>query len=81
MVYVKSGLEIVELYKAYDQRIKELESAVARLDNFGYTQSVLQAQIQKLRDERIALETTRFQALDPITVPKSSLGGHDFFIS
>jgi len=81
MAYVKSGLEIVELYKEYEQKIKELKDAVAKLDNFGYTQSVLQAQLQKLRDDMISLETTRFQALDPVTVPKSALGGHEFFVS
>ena len=81
MAHVKSGLEIVELYKEYEQKIKELKDAVAKLDNFGYTQSVLQAQLQKLRDDMIALETTRFQALDPVTVPKSALGGHEFFVS
>lgn len=81
MAHVKSGLEIVELYKEYEQKIKELKDAVAKLDNLGYTQSVLQAQLQKLRDDMIALETTRFQALDPVTVPKSALGGHEFFVS
>lgn len=78
---VRSGREIVELHKEYEIKMKELEEAAVRLEDFGYTKSLLHAQIVKLGDELKLLETTRFQALDPVTVPKSALGGHDYFVS
>ncbi len=78
---VRSGLEIVELHKEYEAKMRELEEAASRLEDFGYTKTLLHNQLNKLGDERKILETTRFQALDPVTVPKSSLGGHDYFVS
>ena len=78
---MRSGIEIVELHDDYEAKIGELEKALLRLDECGYTKSVLQAQLNKLRDELKMLETTRFQALDPVTVTKSALGGHDYFVS
>lgn len=54
---------------------------ILRLDDCGYTKSVLQAQLNKLRDELKMLETTSVQAFDPVTVTKSALGGHDYFVS
>ena len=78
---VRNGLEIVDLHKEYEAKIKELEEASTRLAEFGYTQTVLLMQLTRLRDELKVLETTRFQALEPVTVTKSTLGGHDYFIS
>lgn len=78
---VRNGLEIVDQHKEYEAKIKELEEASTRLVDFGYTQAVLLMQLTKLRDELKVLETTRFQALEPVTVTKSALGGHDYFVS
>ena len=78
---VRSGREIVELHKEYELKMKELEEAAARLDDLGYTKSLLHAQLIKLGEDLKILETTRFQALEPVTVPKSALGGHDYFVS
>lgn len=78
---VRSGREIVELHKEYELKMKELEEAAARLDDLGYTKSLLHAQLIKLGEDLKILETTRFQALEPVTVPKSVLGGHDYFVS
>lgn len=78
---MRSGHEIVGLHKQYEDKIRELEDASGRLADFGYTQSVLLAELTRLRDELKVLETTRFQALDPVTVTKSALGGHDYFVS
>jgi len=78
---VRSGREIVELHKEYELKMKELEEAAARLEDLGYTKSLLHAQIIKLGEDLKTLETTRFQALEPVTVPKSALGGHDYFVS
>lgn len=78
---VKSGLEIVKLHEEYAAKLHELENAMTRLGEYSYTKGLLQTQIIALRDEMLALETTRFQPLDPVTVSTSSLGGHDFFVS
>ncbi len=78
---VRSGQEIVELHKEYETKIKELEEAAARLEDLGYTRTLLQSQIVKLGEELKALETTRFQAMEPVTVSKTTLGGHDYFVS
>jgi predicted nuclease with TOPRIM domain len=78
---VRSGREIVELHREYEIKMKELEEAAARLEDLGYTKSLLHTQLIKLGEDLKALETTRFQALEPVTVPKSSLGGHDYFVS
>ncbi|HWQ62661.1 MAG TPA: hypothetical protein VN521_10135 [Negativicutes bacterium] len=78
---VRSGREIVELHKEFEIKMKELEEAAARLEDLGYTKSLLHTQMIKLGEDLKALETTRFQALEPVTVPKSSLGGHDYFVS
>lgn len=76
-----SGIEIVDRHSGYESKIRELEEALIRLEDCSYTKSVLQAQLNKLRDELKMLETTRFQALEPVTVTKSTLGGHDYFVS
>lgn len=78
---MRSGIEIVDLHDDFEAKIRELEEALIRLDDCSYTKSVLQAQLAKLRDELKMLETTRFQALEPVTVTKSALGGHDYFVS
>lgn len=78
---VKTGLEIVGMHEEYAGRIKELEEAMAKLDDYGYTKIVLQTQLNNLREDVRVLENTRFQALEPVTIPKSALGGHDFYIS
>jgi hypothetical protein len=78
---VKTGLEIVDLYRDYDEKIREIEDAVSRLMDYEYTKNVLQSQLARLRAEMKSLETTRFQPLEPVTVVKSSLGGHDYYLS
>ncbi len=78
---VRSGREIVELHKEYEVKMKELKEAASRLEDLGYTKALLQAQIVKLGEDLKLLETTRFQALEPVTVSKATLGGHDFFVS
>lgn len=72
---VKSGLEIVRLHKEYNAKMEELEEAVSKLGGYGYTQAILEEQLTKLRADLTALEDTRFQALDPVVVVTSSLGG------
>lgn len=72
---VKSGLEIVRLHQEYIAKMKELEEAVSKLSGYGYTQAILEEQLIKLRADLTALEDTRFQALDPVVVVTSSLGG------
>ncbi|MDR3588440.1 MAG: hypothetical protein P4N41_02110 [Negativicutes bacterium] len=78
---VRNGLEIVESHSKYKERISELEEALLRLEEYGYTRGVIQEQLGKLQEELRGLENTRFQALDPVTVVNSALGGHDFYIS
>ncbi len=78
---VRSGREIVELHKEFEIKMKELEEAAARLEDLGYTKNLLHTQMLKLGEDLKALETTRFQALEPVIVPKSSLGGHDYYVS
>jgi hypothetical protein len=78
---IKTGQEIVDSHRGYEVKINELEQAIAKLDSYGYTKNVLQVQLGKLRDEMRNLENTRFQALEPVTVVKSTLGGHDYYIS
>lgn len=78
---MRSGIEIVDLHDEFEAKIRELEEALIRLDDYDYTKSVLQTQLNKLRDELKLLETTRFQALEPVTVTKSALGGHDYYVS
>lgn len=72
---VKSGLEIVRMHQEYNAKMTELEEAVSKLGGYGYTQAILEEQLTKLRTDITALEDTRFQALAPIVVVTSSLGG------
>jgi len=72
---IKTGLEIVRMHQEYCARISELENAIATLEGRSYTQSVLEEQLAKLRTELKTLEQTRFEALDPVTISRSSLGG------
>ncbi|CUH94782.1 hypothetical protein P22_0848 [Propionispora sp. 2/2-37] len=72
---VKSGSEIVRLHKEFEERISEVSSAVAKLDDYNYTKNLLHEQLDKLRDELKKLEDTRFQAMDPIIIHTSLLGG------
>jgi len=78
---VRSGLEIVKLHNNYEEKIKELENALAQLKSFNYVKSVLEADLARLRDELKMLETTRFQAMEPVNISTSSLGGHDYYVS
>jgi len=72
---VRTGLEIIKLYKDYEDKITQVEAAIARLDEFGYSQNVLKEQLGKLKADLQALEATRFQALEPIIISTSLLGG------
>jgi hypothetical protein len=78
---VRSGLEIIGTNNEYKAKIKELEDALLRLEDFGYSRSVLQVQLSRLKEELRALENTRFQPIEPVTVVNSSLGGHDYYVS
>jgi hypothetical protein len=78
---IRSGLDIVDSHSKYKERIKELEEALLRLEEYGYTKGVIQEQLGKLREELRGLENTRFEALEPVTVVNSALGGHDFYVS
>lgn len=81
MNIIKSGLEIVEAHAKYKDRIGELEEALVKLDEYGYTKGVIKEQLTKLRKELQDLENTRFQAQEPVTIVNSALGGHDFYVS
>ncbi len=72
---VRTGLEIIKLYKDYEDKITQVEAAIARLDEFGYSQNVLKELLGKLKADLQALEATRFQALEPIIISTSLLGG------
>lgn len=72
---MKTGLEIVRLHNDYQEKIRELEGAVHQLEDYNYTQSVLEDQVSRLRSELLALEDTRFQALEPVVIGTSLLGG------
>ena len=72
---VKTGIEIVRTHSEFEEKIGELEAAIAQLAEYGYTQTVLKDQLSKLRNELQTLEATRFQALDPVIVVNSTLGG------
>jgi hypothetical protein len=71
----KSGLEIVRMHQEYVDKINELDAAVHRLEEFGYTKTVLKEQLVKLTNDLQALENTRFQALEPVIITNSLLGG------
>ena len=75
---IKSGKEIVDLHNEYRAKISELEEVLGKLDNYGYTKGMLQVQLTNLQEEILILESTRFQALEPITIVNSALGGHIF---
>ena len=75
MKSVKTGLDIVNLHQEYVDKINELDAAVSKLDEFGYTKTVLKEELAKLRTDLQALETTRFQALEPVIISTSLLGG------
>ncbi len=72
---IKTGAEIVKLHKEYEEKINELKDAAANLREYNYATGVLSEQLNKLKLERQSLEDTRFQALDPIVIVKSTLGG------
>ena len=75
MKSVKTGMDIVNLHQEYVDKINELDAAVSKLDEFGYTKTVLKEELAKLRTDLQALETTRFQALEPVIISTSLLGG------
>ncbi len=49
--------------KECKDKIGELESAVEKLSGYGYTQAVIEEQLNKLRNDLIALEDTRFSGI------------------
>ena len=77
----KSGIEIVGMYQEYDAKIRELESAIEQLQHHSYTRGIIESQLVRLKDERLTLETTRFQALEPVSIPTSALGGYEYYKS
>lgn len=72
---VKTGIEIVRWHTDIEEKISEIEGAMVQLVEYGYTQTVLKEQLSKLRGELQTLEATRFQALEPVVVVTSTLGG------
>jgi len=74
-VKVKTGIEIVRLHNGIQEKIGEIENAMAQLMEYGYAQTVLKEQHSKLRGELQTLEATRFQPLEPVVVVTSTLGG------
>lgn len=72
---VKTGLEIVRMHQEYVDKINEIDSAVHKLEEFGYTKTVLKEELAKLTTDLQALEGTRFQALEPVIITTSLLGG------
>lgn len=72
---VKTGLEIVRIHQEYMDKLNELEVAVHKLEEFGYTKTVLKEEQAKLTNDLQRLENTRFQALDPVVITTSLLGG------
>ena len=75
MKNTKTGLDIVQLHKEYVDKINELDAAVNKLEEFGYTKTVLKEELTKLTADLRVLETTRFQPLEPVIIPTSLLGG------
>ncbi|WP_139796332.1 hypothetical protein [Sporomusa malonica] len=71
----KTGLEIVRMHQEYVDKINELDAAVHRLDEFGYTKTVLKEELVKLTKDLQSLENTRFQPLEPVIITTSLLGG------
>lgn len=72
---VKTGLELVRIHQEYMDKINELNVAVHKLEEFGYTKTVLKEELVKLTTDLQTLESTRFQALDPVVITTSLLGG------
>ncbi|MDU4960126.1 MAG: hypothetical protein E6X17_05615 [Sporomusaceae bacterium] len=72
---VRTGLEIVKLHQEYREKINELELCTGKVDGHGYAQKVLEQQIGDLRAVLRKLEATRFQALEPVSITTSMLGG------
>ncbi|CQR73368.1 hypothetical protein [Sporomusa ovata] len=75
MKNVKTGLEIVRIHQEYVDKINELNVAVHKLEEFGYTKTVLKEELAKLTTDLQTLENTRFQALEPVVITTSLLGG------
>lgn len=75
MQNVKTGLEIVRIHQEYVDKINELNVAVHKLEEFGYTKTVLKEELAKLTTDLQTLESTRFQALEPVVITTSLLGG------
>ena len=71
----KTGLEIISLYQDYKEKICEMEDVINGLKDYGFSRSVLEDKLGKLRIEIKTLEDTRFQPLDPVVIPTSLLGG------
>ena len=72
---VRTGLEIVRLHQEYKDKINELELCAAKMEGHEYARKVLEGQIDRLRIDLQTIEGTRFQALDPVNIVKSMLGG------
>lgn len=72
---IRTGMEIVRLHQEYRDKISELELCANKVEGHGYAQKVLEGQVDRLRTELQNLEGTRFQALEPVNIAKSMLGG------
>jgi hypothetical protein len=72
---IKTGLEIVNLHKDYEVKIKELEHSMETVHDYGYSKNVLSVEMEKLQHKLRDLEDMRFQAMEPVVVLKSTLGG------
>lgn len=72
---IKTGIEIVTLHKSYEEKIKELEDVIEKVNGYSYSKNVLLVEMEKLQKDLRGLEDTRFQAVEPVVVLKSTLGG------
>lgn len=72
---IKTGIEIVTLHKSYEEKIKELQDVIEKVTGYNYSKNVLLVEMEKLQKDLRGLEDTRFQAVEPVVVLKSTLGG------
>lgn len=68
-------MEIVRIHQEYVDKISELNGAMHKLEEFGYTKTVLKEELAKLTTDLQTLENTRFQSLEPVVITTSLLGG------
>lgn len=75
---VRTGLAIIRQHEEYQEKINELETALGQLEGYPYTRAVLEEELTSLREAIRVLEDTRFQAVEPVVVNRSMLGGTEY---